>query len=54
MVLRRKNTYSEATQSDNDNYSALIVTTKFDKEGNELKKLLKIGLGIFFHMIQVI
>ena len=39
------NAWSESGQSENDDYSVLIVTTIFDNDGKELKKLLNIGLG---------
>ena len=39
------NAWPESGQSDNDYYSALNVTTIFDNDGKELKKLLNIGLG---------
>ena len=39
------NAWSESGQSDNDDYSVLNVTTIYDDQGKELKKLLNIGLG---------
>ena len=39
------NAWSVSGQSENDDYSVLNVTTIFDEDGKELKKLLKIGLG---------
>ena len=39
------NVWSESGQSENDDYSVLNVTTIFDEDGKELKKLLIIGLG---------
>ena len=39
------NAWTEAGLSDNDNYSVLNVTTIFDSNARELKKLLNIGLG---------
>ena len=39
------NAWSESGQSENDDYSVLNVTTIFDNDGKELKKLLNIGLG---------
>ena len=39
------NAWSEPGQSKNDDYFLLNVTTIFDNEGKELKKLLNIGLG---------
>ena len=39
------NAWLESGQSENDNYSVLNVTTIFDEDGKELKKLLNIGLG---------
>ena len=39
------NAWSESGQSENDDYSVLNVTTIFDDDGKELKKLLNIGLG---------
>ena len=39
------NAWSESGQSDNDDYSVLKVTTIYDNQGKELKKLLNIGLG---------
>ena len=38
------NAWSESVQSDNDDYSVLNVTTIYDKKGQELKKLVNIGL----------
>ena len=39
------NAWSESGQSDIDDYSELNVTTIYDNEEKELKKLLNIGLG---------
>ena len=39
------NAWSECGQSENDDYSLLNVTTIFDNDGKEVKKLLNIGLG---------
>ena len=39
------NAWSESGQSDNDDYSVLKLTTIYDDQGKELKKLLNIGLG---------
>ena len=39
------NAWSESGQSENDDYSVLNVTTIFDDDGKELKKILNIGLG---------
>ena len=39
------NAWLESEQSENDDYSVLNVTTIFDNDGKELKKLLIIGLG---------
>ena len=38
------NAWLESGQSENDDYSVLNVTTVFDNDGKELKKLLNIGL----------
>ena len=38
------NSWSKSGQFENDDYSVLNVTTIFDEEGKELKKLLSIGL----------
>ena len=35
----------ESGQSENDNYFVLNITSIFDDDGKELKKLLNIGLG---------
>ena len=40
-----KNAWSGSGQSENEDYSVLNVTTIFDNDGKELKKLLNIGLG---------
>ena len=39
------NAWSDCGQSENDDYSVLNVTTIFDDNGKELKKLLNFGLG---------
>ena len=39
------NAWSELGHSENDDYSVLNITTIFDDDGKELKKLLNIGLG---------
>ena len=39
------NAWSQSGQSDNDDESVLNVTTIYDNQGKELKKLLNIGLG---------
>ena len=39
------NAWSETGQSENDDYSVLNVTTIFDDDGKELKKLLNTDLG---------
>ena len=39
------NAWSESGQSENNDYSVLNVTTIFDNDGKELKKILNIGLG---------
>ena len=39
------NAWSESGQSENDNFSVLNITTIFDNDGKELKKLLNFGLG---------
>ena len=39
------NAWAESGQSENDDYSVLKVTTIFDDDGKEVKKLLNIGLG---------
>ena len=39
------NELSESGQNENDDFSVMNVTTIFDDDGEELKKLLNIGLG---------